>query len=67
VVEFCNRAILLQQGRVVAEGDPEEVVAIHKDHSRKAKAEREAAIARALEPSGAGSLPPDAAGSKLLG
>jgi ABC-type polysaccharide/polyol phosphate transport system ATPase subunit len=67
VVEFCNRAILLEQGRIVAEGDPAEVVAIHKDHSRQAKAEREAAIARALESSGGTALPPDAAGSKLLG
>ena len=67
VVEFCNRAILLEQGRIVAEGDPAEVVAIHKDHSRQAKAEREAALARALESSGGTALPPDAAGSKLLG
>jgi ABC-2 type transport system ATP-binding protein len=66
VVEFCNRAILLQQGRIVAEGDPEEVVAIHKEHSRQAKAEKEAAIARALEGTGSGALPPDAARSTLL-
>jgi ABC-2 type transport system ATP-binding protein len=67
VVEFCNRAILLQKGRIVAEGDPAEVVAIHKEHSRQAKSEREAAIARALEGAGGGALPPDAAASKLLG
>jgi ABC-type polysaccharide/polyol phosphate transport system ATPase subunit len=67
VVEFCNRAILLQHGRIVAEGDPAEVVAIHKEHSRQARAERESAIARALDSSGGGTLPPDAAGSKLLG
>jgi ABC-type polysaccharide/polyol phosphate transport system ATPase subunit len=66
VVEFCNRAILLQHGRIVAEGDPAEVVAIHKDHSRKARAEREAAIARALDSAGGATLPPDAAGSPLL-
>jgi ABC-type polysaccharide/polyol phosphate transport system ATPase subunit len=66
VVEFCNRAILLQKGRIVAEGDPAEVVAIHKEHSRQAKAEREAAIARALETAGSGALPPDAATGKLL-
>jgi ABC-type polysaccharide/polyol phosphate transport system ATPase subunit len=66
VVEFCNRAILLQKGRVVAEGDPAEVVAIHKEHSRQAKAEREAAIAKALADSGGGVLPPDAARGKLL-
>ena len=69
VVEFCNRAILLEHGRIVAEGDPADVVAIHREHSRKAKAEREAAIAKALEEAGGGptTLPPDAAGSKLLG
>ena len=66
VVEFCNRAILLQKGRIVAEGDPAEVVAIHKEHSRQAKAEREAAIAKALADSGGGVLPPDAARGKLL-
>ena len=66
VVEFCNRAILLQHGRIVAEGDPAEVVEIHKEHSRQAKAEKEAAIARALEGSGTGALPPDAARGKLL-
>jgi ABC-2 type transport system ATP-binding protein len=33
VTEFCNRAILLEKGRVIAEGNPEEVVAIHQDHS----------------------------------
>jgi len=42
-------------------------VAIHKEHSRQARAERESAIARALDSSGGGTLPPDAAGSKLLG
>jgi len=44
VVEFCNRAILLERGRVVSEGDPEEVVEIHKDHMARAKAERDAAV-----------------------
>lgn len=66
VTEFCNRAILLQKGRVVAEGDPAEVVAMHREHSRQAKAEREAAIAKALESTGGSTLPPDAARSKLL-
>jgi homopolymeric O-antigen transport system ATP-binding protein len=67
VVEFCNRAILLEHGRIVAEGNPADVVELHKDHSRRAKAEREAAIARALEQSGGGVLPPDAASGRLLG
>ena len=43
VTEYCNRAILIEQGHVVAEGDPAEVVAIHEEHSERRKAEREAA------------------------
>jgi homopolymeric O-antigen transport system ATP-binding protein len=46
VSEFCNRAMLLEHGHVVAEGKPEEVVAIHQDHSAKAAAERAALLAR---------------------
>jgi len=33
VTEFCNRAMLLEKGKVVAEGDPEEVVGLHEAHS----------------------------------
>ena len=67
VMEFCNRAILLEGGRIVAEGDPAEVVAIHREHSERTKAEREAALARAIADAGQGSLPPDAARSRLPG
>jgi len=35
VTEFCNRAMLLEHGRVVAEGDPDQVVAIHQEHSQR--------------------------------
>jgi ABC-2 type transport system ATP-binding protein len=49
VTEFCNRAILLEKGRVIAEGDPEEVVAIHQEHSVKG---RDAAGGAVLRPSG---------------
>jgi teichoic acid transport system ATP-binding protein len=66
VVEYCNRAILLEKGLVVAEGDPAEVVEIHKENSRRAKAEREAALAAAHAAAGGGALPPDAISSKLL-
>jgi ABC-2 type transport system ATP-binding protein len=66
VTEFCNRAILLEKGRIVAEGDPAEIVEIHKENSRRAKADREALLAAALAASGGGVLPPDAAASKLL-
>ena len=43
VTEYCNRAMLLEKGRIVAEGKPEEVVAIHYEHSERRKAERNAA------------------------
>ncbi len=65
VMEFCNRAILLERGRIIAEGDPAEVVAIHREHSERTKLEREAAIAKALAGAGAGPLPPDAAKARL--
>jgi len=48
VTEFCNRAILLEQGHIVAEGDPAEVVAIHRDHSEQVKAQKAAEAARVL-------------------
>jgi ABC-type polysaccharide/polyol phosphate transport system ATPase subunit len=31
VQEFCNRAILLEQGRIVHDGDPEETVATYRE------------------------------------
>ena len=46
VTEFCNRAILLEQGAIVAEGDPAEVVAIHREHSDRARLQRQEAIRR---------------------
>jgi len=48
VTEFCNRAILIEQGHVVAEGDPAEVVAIHQERSERSRAEKAAEIARIL-------------------
>jgi ABC-type polysaccharide/polyol phosphate transport system ATPase subunit len=48
VTEFCNRAILLEQGHIVAEGDPAEIVAIHRDHSERTKAEKAAEAARLI-------------------
>ena len=47
VTEFCNRAILIEQGHVVAEGDPAEVVAIHQEHSEQERAAKAAALANA--------------------
>jgi homopolymeric O-antigen transport system ATP-binding protein len=63
VTEFCNRAILLENGRIIAEGDPIEVVAIHREHSERSKAERKAALDRAMQTGGVSTLPPDAARS----
>jgi ABC-2 type transport system ATP-binding protein len=37
VTEFCNRAMLIEKGHVVAEGAPEEIVAIHQDHSARVR------------------------------
>jgi ABC-type polysaccharide/polyol phosphate transport system ATPase subunit len=46
--EFCNRAMLLEKGAVIAEGDPAEVVALHRERSEQARIEREAELARQL-------------------
>ena len=47
--EYCHRAILLEGGHIIAEGDPAEVVAIHQDRSLRDRASFEAAdfVARA--------------------
>jgi ABC-2 type transport system ATP-binding protein len=47
VTEFCNRAVLLEKGHVVAEGDPAEVVALHREHSEQERAAKAAALAQA--------------------
>ena len=33
ITDFCNRAILLEKGRIVADGSPQEVVALHLEKS----------------------------------
>ena len=47
VTEYCNRALLLEQGRVIHEGDPAETVRIHVERSARRKAERAAQIGSA--------------------
>jgi ABC-2 type transport system ATP-binding protein len=42
--DYCNRAVLLEKGRLVAEGEPAEVVRVHEEHSARARAEREKAL-----------------------
>jgi ABC-type polysaccharide/polyol phosphate transport system ATPase subunit len=44
VTEFCNRALLLEHGQIVIEGDPAEVVRTHQEHSAKVRIDREAAL-----------------------
>jgi ABC-type polysaccharide/polyol phosphate transport system ATPase subunit len=39
VTEYCNRAILLEHGQITLDGRPEEVVALHQEHSARRKAE----------------------------
>jgi ABC-type polysaccharide/polyol phosphate transport system ATPase subunit len=43
VTEYCNRALLIEQGNVVLEGDPAEVVALHQAHMEEARQRRLAA------------------------
>jgi ABC-type polysaccharide/polyol phosphate transport system ATPase subunit len=43
VTEYCNRAILIEKGRVVLEGDPAEVVAMHQEHMAAERAAKAAA------------------------
>jgi ABC-2 type transport system ATP-binding protein len=47
VTEFCNRAVLLEHGHVVMEGDPAEVVALHEERSVREREAKAAAIAGA--------------------
>ncbi len=46
VTTFCNRAMLLEKGRVVSEGQPADVVAVHQEHMEAARLEKEAEAAR---------------------
>ena len=40
VTEYCNRALLIERGLVVMEGEPAEVVAVHEAHMEAARARR---------------------------
>jgi homopolymeric O-antigen transport system ATP-binding protein len=44
VTEYCNRALLLERGNLVMEGEPAEVVRIHEEHSARRKAEKAAQL-----------------------
>jgi ABC-type polysaccharide/polyol phosphate transport system ATPase subunit len=52
VIEYCNRALLIEKGRVVIEGPPEQVVEVHRQHTEEARARKEAAaLAAGIDPS----------------
>ena len=40
VTEFCNRAMLIEKGNVIMQGEPEEVVAVHLEHAEQTKREK---------------------------
>lgn len=44
ITEFCNRALLLERGRIVADGKPDQVVALHMEHSEQRKLIRTEAL-----------------------
>jgi lipopolysaccharide transport system ATP-binding protein len=48
VTEFCNRAMLIEHGHVMAEGEPEEIVQIHQEHSEDERLRKAAETARLL-------------------
>jgi ABC-type polysaccharide/polyol phosphate transport system ATPase subunit len=51
VTEYCNRAVLLEKGRVILEGAPDEVVALHLQRTEEETQRRqEAARAAGLDP-----------------
>jgi homopolymeric O-antigen transport system ATP-binding protein len=51
VTEYCNRAILIEKGHVVIEGDPEDVVTVYREHTEEARAKKEeAARAAGVDP-----------------
>jgi ABC-type polysaccharide/polyol phosphate transport system ATPase subunit len=52
VSEYCNKAMLIEKGHIIAEGNPEDVVAIHREHSERRRAEREAAGILPVPPAG---------------
>ncbi len=51
VREYCNRALLLEKGRMIIEGPPDEVTALHLERQKKETERRKAeAAARGLDP-----------------
>ena len=50
VREYCNRALLLEKGRVIIEGPPDEVTALHLERQKKERRRKAEAAARGLDP-----------------
>ncbi len=51
VTEYCNRALLIERGKVVMEGDPAAVVELHRANTELARVRRdEAAVAAGVDP-----------------
>lgn len=51
VTEYCNRAILIERGKMVMEGDPAAVVELHRANTELARVRRdEAAVAAGVDP-----------------
>ena len=51
VTEYCNRALLIEKGRLIMEGEPAEVVELHRVHTEEARARAtEAAQAAGVDP-----------------
>jgi ABC-type polysaccharide/polyol phosphate transport system ATPase subunit len=48
VTEFCNRAMLIEKGHVIALGQPDDVVKLHQERSTAAREAREAELAKIL-------------------
>ena len=51
VVEYCNRALLIERGKLVMEGEPADVVELHRVHTEEERARAtEAAQAKGVDP-----------------
>jgi len=51
VTEYCNRAMLIEYGQIVMEGEPAEVVEVHQQHQEEARARAtEAAVKAGVDP-----------------
>jgi ABC-type polysaccharide/polyol phosphate transport system ATPase subunit len=51
VTEYSNRAVLLERGKMVMEGEPAEVVELHRRHTEESRARGAAeALAAGLDP-----------------